>query len=120
MARWRWSITATERAARHAPAPVLIAAAAGAGLFEEEIASNHYRPDLAVMDGSRASAERLFDASGIIARRHRRGHDLRRVLADLLMQLEAWGSAAPAKPRTSSPMEISASMAACPATPTGG
>ena len=35
---------------RRSHGPVLIAAAAAAGLFEEEIASNHYRPDLAVMD----------------------------------------------------------------------
>jgi acetyl-CoA acetyltransferase len=45
--------------------PVLIAAAAGAGVVEEEIASNHYRPDLAVMDGCAAMAERLFTGFGI-------------------------------------------------------
>jgi acetyl-CoA acetyltransferase len=45
--------------------PVLIAAAAGAGMFEEEIASNHYRPDIAVMDGCVAMSKRLFDGSGI-------------------------------------------------------
>src|SRR5882757_9795955 len=56
-------ITATDRA-RVTRAPVMVAAAATAGLFEEEIASNHYRPDLAVMDGSVALAAQLF-GSGI-------------------------------------------------------
>jgi acetyl-CoA acetyltransferase len=45
--------------------PIVIAAAAGAGLFEEEIASNHYRPEIARMDGSRATADRLFGEFGI-------------------------------------------------------
>ena len=36
-------------------------AAATAGLFEQEIASDHYRPDLSVMDGSVALARRLFE-----------------------------------------------------------
>jgi acetyl-CoA acetyltransferase len=45
---------------RDTPAPVVIAEAATAGLFEEEIASNHYRPNLEVMDGSVALAEQLF------------------------------------------------------------
>jgi acetyl-CoA acetyltransferase len=44
---------------------VLIAAAAAAAVFEEEIASNHYRPDLSVMDGSVAMANRLFGDFGI-------------------------------------------------------
>src|ERR1700729_2751512 len=57
-------ITSAERA-RDSEGPVLIAAAAGAGLFEEEIASNHYQPDLAVMSGSVALARRLFDGFGI-------------------------------------------------------
>jgi acetyl-CoA acetyltransferase len=47
------------------PAPVTIAAAAGAAMFEEEIASNHYSPELSVMDGSVALAKRLFDGFGI-------------------------------------------------------
>ncbi|MGA7420960.1 MAG: hypothetical protein WB765_00345 [Acidimicrobiales bacterium] len=47
------------------PEPVVIAAAAGAGLFEEEIASNHYRPEIATMDGSRATGDRLFGQFGI-------------------------------------------------------
>ncbi len=57
-------ITSPDRAA-DTSAPVAIAEAAMAGLFEEEIASNHYRPDLASMDGSAALAAKLFDASGI-------------------------------------------------------
>jgi len=44
--------------------PVLIAAAANAGPFEEEIASNHYTRDIAVMGGCAAMAERLFDGYG--------------------------------------------------------
>jgi acetyl-CoA acetyltransferase len=57
-------VTAADRAA-DSPAPVGIAAAATAGLFEEEIATNHYRPDLAVMDGSVALAKRLFGDFGV-------------------------------------------------------
>jgi acetyl-CoA acetyltransferase len=57
-------ITRSDRA-RDTPSPVVIAAAAGAGLFEEEIASNHYAPDLAVIDGSAALARRLFEGFGI-------------------------------------------------------
>jgi acetyl-CoA acetyltransferase len=53
-------VIATGDRAGDSPAPVMIAAAATAGLFEEEIASNHYRPDLAVMDGSVALADQLF------------------------------------------------------------
>jgi acetyl-CoA acetyltransferase len=57
-------ITSAARAA-DSRQPVLIAAAAGAAVFEEEIASNHYRPDLSVMDGSVAMGERLFGGFGI-------------------------------------------------------
>lgn len=57
-------ITGPERAA-DTSAPVVIAAAASAGLFEEEIASNHYGPELSVMDGSVALASQLFGESGI-------------------------------------------------------
>jgi acetyl-CoA acetyltransferase len=56
-------ITRADRAA-DSRAPVRIAAVASAAVFEEEIASNHYRPDLAVMDGSVHLAARLF-SSGI-------------------------------------------------------
>jgi len=56
-------ITSAERS-RDSNGPVLIAAAASSGLFEEEIASNHYRPNLEVMDGSVALAKQLFDGFG--------------------------------------------------------
>ena len=56
-------ITSADRAAA-SDQPVLIAAAANAGPFEEEIASNHYTRDIAVMGGCAAMAERLFDGSG--------------------------------------------------------
>jgi acetyl-CoA acetyltransferase len=72
-------------------APVVVAAAAGAALFEEEIASNHYRPDLAVMDGSVALGLRLFDGFGI----DRAEIDVAMIYDAfspiLLMQLEALG-----------------------------
>jgi acetyl-CoA acetyltransferase len=71
--------------------PVLIAAAASSGLFEEEIASNHYRPNLEVMDGSVALAKRLFDGFGI----QRRDIDVAMIYDAfspiLLMQLEGLG-----------------------------
>jgi acetyl-CoA acetyltransferase len=60
-------ITSADRA-NDAARPVFIAAAAGAGMFEEEIASNHYRPDIEVMDGSMALAKRLFEGFGISRR----------------------------------------------------
>ena len=37
---------------------------AGAGLFEQEIASDHYRPDLSIMESSVVLARRLFDDAG--------------------------------------------------------
>ena len=68
-----------------------IAAAASAGLFEQEIASDHYRPDLSVMDGSVALARHLFDGSGI----RREEIDVAMIYDAfspiLLMQLEALG-----------------------------
>ncbi len=57
-------ITGRDRA-QDSRAPVVVRAAATAGIFEEEIASNHYRPDLAVMDSSIVLGRRLFDDSGI-------------------------------------------------------
>jgi acetyl-CoA acetyltransferase len=84
-------ITARDRAADLPQPPVGIAAAATAGLFEQEIASDHYRPDLSVMDGSVALAQRLFERSGI-----RRDEIDAAMIYDafsplLLMQLEALG-----------------------------
>jgi acetyl-CoA acetyltransferase len=71
--------------------PVLIAAAASSGLFEEEIASNHYRPNLEVMGGSVALAGRLFDGFGI----NRSDIDVAMIYDAfspiLLMQLEGLG-----------------------------
>jgi acetyl-CoA acetyltransferase len=57
-------ITTPERASAMARPPVGIAAVAGAGLFEQEIASDHYRPDLSVMESSVVLARRLFDDAG--------------------------------------------------------
>ena len=56
-------ITSAERASA-SNEPVLIGAAAQAALFEEEIASNHYTPDIATMEGCTAMAARLFDGYG--------------------------------------------------------
>jgi acetyl-CoA acetyltransferase len=84
-------ITSTERARDLESVPVLIAAAAGAGLFEQEIASDHYRPDLSVMDGSVALARRLFGDFSI----SRDDIDVAMIYDAfspiLLMQLEALG-----------------------------
>ena len=84
-------ITSAERAADLTPVPVAISAAAGAGLFEQEIASDHYRPDLSIMDGSVALARRLFDGFGI----SRADIDVAMIYDAfspiLLMQLEALG-----------------------------
>jgi acetyl-CoA acetyltransferase len=84
-------ITSAERAADLGAPPVMIAAASGAGLFEQEIASDHYRPQLSVMDGSVALARRLFDDRGI----GRDDIDVAMVYDAfspiLLMQLEALG-----------------------------
>jgi acetyl-CoA acetyltransferase len=88
-------ITSTERAADLAAAPVRIAAASGAGLFEQEIATDHYRPDLSVMDGSVALAAGLFDRFAI----DRADIDAAMIYDAfspiLLMQLEALGFCAP-------------------------
>jgi acetyl-CoA acetyltransferase len=87
-------VTSGERAG-DSPAPVAIAAASAAGLFEEEIASNHYRPELAVMDGSVALAQQLFDRTGI----SRTDIDVAMIYDAfspiLLMQLEALGFCGP-------------------------
>ena len=57
-------VTGADRAA-DTQAPVAIAAAASCGLFEEEVATNHYRPDLSIMESSVALGTRLFERSGI-------------------------------------------------------
>jgi acetyl-CoA acetyltransferase len=57
-------ITTIDRASDTA-SPVVIAAAASTALFEEEVASNHYRPDIARMDSSVALGARLFGEFGI-------------------------------------------------------
>ena len=84
-------IARAERAADLPHPPVIIGAAAGAGLFEAEIASDHYRPDLSVMDGSVALARRLFDRTGF----RREDIDVAMIYDAfspiLLMQLEALG-----------------------------
>ncbi len=71
--------------------PVLIATAAGAGMFEEEIASNHYRDDLSVMDGCVALGARLFGDSEL----DRKNVDVAMIYDAftpiLFMQLEALG-----------------------------
>jgi acetyl-CoA acetyltransferase len=81
--------------ARHDPRAVSVAAAAGAGLFEEEIASDHYRSDLSVMEGSVALARKLFDQSDI----DRADVDVAMIYDAfspiLLMQLEALGFCGP-------------------------
>jgi acetyl-CoA acetyltransferase len=83
-------VTRLDQAA-DAPSQVVIAAAAGAALFEEEVASNHYGPELARMDGAVALGARLFGDFGISR------HDIDVALIYdafspiLLMQLEALG-----------------------------
>jgi len=57
-------LTGPERARDLLQPPVLIGAAGGAALFEQEIATDHYRPDLSVMESSVALARRLFDGFG--------------------------------------------------------
>ena len=84
-------ITSRERAADLPNRAVFVGTAATAGLFEQEIASDHYRPDLSVMDGSVALGRRLFDRSGF-----RRDELDAAMVYDafspiLLMQLEALG-----------------------------
>jgi acetyl-CoA acetyltransferase len=88
-------ITSAERAGDLPGSPAFIAAAATAGLFEQEIASDHYRADLSVMDGSAALGRRLFERSGF-----RRDELDAAMIYDafspiLLMQLEALGFCGP-------------------------
>jgi acetyl-CoA acetyltransferase len=83
-------ITSADRA-RDTRDPIVIETAAGAALFEQEVASDHYRPDLSVMDGSVALAKQLFDVAGI----DRSDIDVALIYDAfspiLLMQLEALG-----------------------------
>ena len=58
-------VTSTERGADLPNVPVRITAAAGSGIFEQEIATDHYRPDLSVMEGSVALGRRLFGDFGV-------------------------------------------------------
>jgi acetyl-CoA acetyltransferase len=84
-------VTNRSRAADARHAPVGIGAVAGAALFEEEIASDHYRTDLSIMDSSVALGRRLFDGTGF----HRNEIDVAMIYDAftpvLLMQLEALG-----------------------------
>jgi acetyl-CoA acetyltransferase len=88
-------ITSRERSADLPQLPVAIGAAAGAGLFEQEIASDHYRGDLSVMEGSVALARRLFGSFGF----DREDIDVAMIYDAfspiLLMQLEALGFCGP-------------------------
>jgi acetyl-CoA acetyltransferase len=83
-------VTGTDRAADR-PEPVIIAAGASAARFEEEIASDHYRADLARMEGAAALGQRLFGDFGI----SRQDIDVAMIYDAfspvLLMQLEALG-----------------------------
>ena len=88
-------ITSPARAGHLPQLPVAIGAAAGAGLFEQEIASDHYRGDLSVMEGSVALARRLFGSFGF----DRDDIDVAMIYDAfspiLLMQLEALGFCGP-------------------------
>jgi acetyl-CoA acetyltransferase len=84
-------LTNIERAADLHEAPIKIAAATGAGLFEQEIASDHYGPDLGVMAGSTALARHLFDFSGYTRDQIDVAMIYDAFSPILLMQLEALG-----------------------------
>jgi 17-hydroxy-3-oxo-4-pregnene-20-carboxyl-CoA lyase len=88
-------ITSRERADDLPQVPVAIGAAAGAALFEQEIATDHYRGDLSVMEGSVALARRLFGSFGF----EREDIDVAMIYDAfspiLLMQLEALGFCGP-------------------------
>ncbi len=57
-------ITSRERAKDLPHTPVVIGAASGSALFEQEIASDHYRDNLAIMEGSVSLAGELFGRFG--------------------------------------------------------
>ncbi|HQV56711.1 MAG TPA: hypothetical protein PKV27_01780 [Ilumatobacteraceae bacterium] len=87
-------VTTAERASEFAQ-PVTIAAAGQAAIFEEEIATNHYRPDLSRMDGAISMGKRIFDDFGI----RRDDIDVAMIYDAftpvLFMQLEGLGFCAP-------------------------
>jgi acetyl-CoA acetyltransferase len=87
-------VTSAERALG-SDRPVLIGAVANAALFEEEIASNHYANDIAVMDGCAAMAKKLFGNYGF----ERSDIDVAMIYDAFtpmfLMQLEALGFCGP-------------------------
>jgi acetyl-CoA acetyltransferase len=58
-------LTSAARAADLPQPPVLVQAGGAASLFEAEIASDHYLPDLAVMNASLVLADHLFGEFGI-------------------------------------------------------
>jgi acetyl-CoA acetyltransferase len=72
-------------------APVVIAAAAAAGLFESEVATDHYLADLSVMAGSAALAKRIFDGAGLARSDLDAAMIYDAFSPVLLMQLEALG-----------------------------
>ncbi|HEV3450213.1 MAG TPA: lipid-transfer protein [Acidimicrobiia bacterium] len=85
-------ITRREHAADLAKVPVVIGAATGAGLFEQEIASDHYLSDLSVMAGSVALARRLFDGEAGFRREDIDAAMIYDAFSPiLLMQIEALG-----------------------------
>ncbi len=84
-------VTSTERARDLAAPAVTIAAAGGAALFEQEIATDHYLADLSVMDGSVALARRLFDRFGVARDEIDAAMIYDAFSPLLLMQLEALG-----------------------------
>lgn len=57
-------VTSAERAADTA-APVQIAAAGAAAVFDEEIGADYYRDDITLMESSSSLAEQLFERQGI-------------------------------------------------------
>ena len=58
-------LTSSERA-KDLPQPaVTVEGSTTGGIFEQEIASDHYLPDLAIMEGARAMSGRLFAQAGL-------------------------------------------------------
>ena len=87
-------VTAADRA-RDTPAPVGIAAAAESALFESEVATDHYLPDLSVMEGSAALAGQLFKDSGVSRSDLNAAMIYDAFSPMLFMQLEALGFCGP-------------------------